>query len=116
MLLGAQVQDIQRNHIQQSLSRIWTSIHREIAITANDELADYVVQITEGIGRWNLEDSIYQQSINYTLIPTIASENISNQNFGKLTTQIDELHNTNNDIFAASHDTIDTSLDPSLYL
>ncbi|RKF57386.1 hypothetical protein OnM2_074034 [Erysiphe neolycopersici] len=80
-----------RNYIQKSLTKTWTNIYREITAVANDESADCVVQVTERIGSWNLEDNVYQQANNYSPIPTVASVNRSNQNFGKLPIQIDEL-------------------------
>lgn len=82
---------------------------------ANDKLADYVVQVIKEIGGWNLEHSVYQQAINYSPIPTVASENMSNQNFGKSPSQIVELHNSSTDIFSTSHNAFETLQNISLY-
>lgn len=51
LILGSEVRDIERNYIQQSLPRTWISIQRDVSSMSNDELADHLVQVTEGIER-----------------------------------------------------------------
>ncbi|KHJ30725.1 hypothetical protein EV44_g3588 [Erysiphe necator] len=53
LILSVQVRDVMRNHIQQSLPKTWTIIQRDIRDMSNDELSDYVVQVSEGVGRWD---------------------------------------------------------------
>ncbi|RKF62396.1 hypothetical protein OnM2_033111b, partial [Erysiphe neolycopersici] len=41
----------------------------------NDELSDYVVQVTEGVGRWTLEDEVYKKQHQPTPIPVQTYDN-----------------------------------------
>ncbi|POS88073.1 hypothetical protein EPUL_000295 [Erysiphe pulchra] len=74
LILVSEVRDIQQNHIQQSLPRTCTSIERDVSSMSNDKLADHVVQVTEGIERWTLEDQVYKKSQDPKSIPLVTYE------------------------------------------
>ncbi|KHJ33025.1 hypothetical protein EV44_g3407 [Erysiphe necator] len=104
LILGSEVRDIERNHIQQSLPRTWTSIQRDVSSMSNDELADHVVQVTEGIERWTLEDQVYTTSQNPKPIPLITYENQSvdnaDKNFAK---ELIDFNTPSPDVFTSNH-------------
>ena len=77
VVLTLQVREIQRNHIQQSLPRTWTIIQRDSSSMSNHELADYTVQITEGIECRALEDAVYHMSPNQRPIPLLTYDNLN---------------------------------------
>ncbi|RKF65887.1 hypothetical protein OnM2_001001 [Erysiphe neolycopersici] len=54
---------------QQSLPKTWTIIQRDIRDMSNDELSDYVLQVSEGVERWTLEDETYKKQYQQTPIP-----------------------------------------------
>lgn len=74
LILNVQVTDFLRNYIQQSLPKTRTIIHREIRDMANDELSDYMVQVTKGVGRWTLEDEAFKKQ--YLQIPSLVKSMI----------------------------------------
>ncbi|POS85208.1 hypothetical protein EPUL_004637 [Erysiphe pulchra] len=74
LILGPEVRDIQRNHIQQSLPRTWKPIQRDVSSMSKDEPADQVVQVTEGIERWTLEDQIFKKPQDPKPIPLVTYE------------------------------------------
>ncbi|POS82570.1 hypothetical protein EPUL_005294 [Erysiphe pulchra] len=104
LILGSEVHDIQRNHIQQSLPRTWTSIQRDVSSMSNDELADHVVQVTEGIERWTHEDQVYETPQDPKPIPLITYENQSIDNADKnLAKQLIDLNTPSPDFFTSNH-------------
>ncbi|POS82629.1 hypothetical protein EPUL_006716 [Erysiphe pulchra] len=83
LILGSEVRGIQRNHIQKSLPRTWTSIQRDVSSISNDDLADHVVQVTEGIKFWTLEDQVYKKSQDPKPMPLVTYESQSIDNTDK---------------------------------
>ncbi|KAI0994173.1 hypothetical protein K3495_g14009 [Podosphaera aphanis] len=61
LMEGPQVRDVLCHHVRHSLPRTWTIVQSQIISMENKVIADHIVQITEGISRWKLEDDSFRQ-------------------------------------------------------
>ncbi|KAI1004419.1 hypothetical protein K3495_g3793 [Podosphaera aphanis] len=68
IVVGPQTRDILNHHVRQFLPRTWTNISSKAGSLSNEELADYVVQVTESIAKWPQEDCMFRQYDNATAI------------------------------------------------
>ncbi|KAI0993300.1 hypothetical protein K3495_g14884 [Podosphaera aphanis] len=60
VLSGPQARDILNHQIRQFLPRTWTTISHMASSLSNEEMGDYVVQVTNSIARWPTEDATFR--------------------------------------------------------